>query len=128
MNYELAKKLKDAGFPQGASKMAHFPELCGLETKQSWHGDKPYRFHDWDESLKCCEFISTPTLSELISACGDEFDTLHHNGVIWQAGIGDGEDGGSFVADYVPMGESSTPEEAVANLWLALNEKKQHHV
>ncbi len=49
MNYELAKKLKDAGFPE----VTNHPNLCGngFKTQDVYH----------------------PSLSELIEACGDSF-------------------------------------------------------
>jgi hypothetical protein len=56
-----------------------------------------------------------PTLLELINACGDEFRWLKHRGNNWLAqqrqhpvGLGDISASGS------------TPDEAVANLWLKL--------
>ena len=104
MTYELCKQLKDAGFPM--------PE------------------HDWDNDSgfchKYCDSIGydfcCPTLSELISACGDEFGSLERTcnylgkTLEWcatQTNI-DGK-------DLYRIG--STPEEAVARLWLALNKK-----
>jgi hypothetical protein len=54
MNYELAKELKDAGFPQ----KCHYDE----------HG----RRNDFCEP----EVVSNPTLEELIEACGKDFGDL----------------------------------------------------
>src|SRR4051812_41726204 len=60
MNYELAKKLKDAGFPQEAGSpilvCTGFSEENGFESK--------------DVTIKY------PTLSELIEACGGKFKSL----------------------------------------------------
>ena len=60
-------------------------------------------------------------LSELIKACGDGFETLQrHRGtgsgdMPWIAGLG---------KDHKYKGVmGETPEEAVARLWLALNQK-----
>lgn len=62
----------------------------------------------------------TPTLSELIEACGDGFINLTRDYSGWctnfVAGINDESYDG-----YETYG--STPEEAVANLWLELNKK-----
>ena len=95
MNYETAKLLKDAGFPQDFD----FVESIGHTMYPDVH---------------------FPTLSELIDACGNK--TIHiwnneniqnswkaqasFNGKIWQMETG-----------YL------TPEEAVAKLWLELNKK-----
>ena len=60
-----------------------------------------------------------PTLSELIEACGTEvyFVVMRDNGV-WKAGTGKNTSSGEAK-------EGSTPEEAVANLWLALHAEKE---
>lgn len=97
ITYELAKQLKDAGFPQ----------LATYEGKGE----------HWAPSNKpdICYF---PTLSELIEACGDEFSSLYRHGDLgsWQAtGYKLKED-----VQYGKDGEGFTPEEAVAKLWLAL--------
>lgn len=94
MNHELAKKLKDAGFKSSKN--------FGGEQKLLIYADE-------------AEWMS-PTLSELIEACGDRFFALYrqypernYRADAWKG-------------DEKALG--STPEEAVANLWLALNEKK----
>lgn len=86
MTYELAKQLKDAGFPQK-----------GMITPE----DMAY----------------SPTLSELIEACGEKFEMLSRfNGCKpefqWEA---------TGLLEGVEMGKS--PEEAVAKLWLELTKK-----
>lgn len=110
MNYELAKKLKDAGF----TFRQNFP--CEHTTL---------------ENICPCVY---PTLSELIEACGDRFGGLTHVRYLeskkeqstsirryWKAY--------EFVARWSEMkstscyGDGETPEEAVANLWLILNKK-----
>lgn len=100
MNYELAKKLKDAGFPQGGE--GHYRFLYGQAGYNRDAGPNP---------------VYAPTLSELIEACGRAFEKLEYTPEVnmnpWWAhekkvgphNVGDGID----------------PEEAVANLWLALN-------
>ena len=53
MNYDLAKQLRDAGFPQGGNG-----KWIGPPDKIVWRsGDRAY----------------APTLEELIAACGTEF-------------------------------------------------------
>jgi hypothetical protein len=99
ITYELAKKLKEAGFPQG--------------------GNGGWQLQDTDN-----ERFYSPTLSELIEACGDRFSWLESykdnettiGKIRWGAyGFGDGE--------WNPEGFGNSPEEAVANLWLKLNNK-----
>lgn len=95
MNYKLAKKLKDAGFPQDYSKGV-------LNDNFVWDRETPYY---------------TPTLSELIKSCGKDFCRLE---------TGNNINGTSWFATTNEPGEietGNTPEEAVANLWLYINEK-----
>lgn len=97
MNYNLAKQLKDAGFSQ-----KHYCDS----------NDNISDIVDAGSGETC----SNPTLSELIEACGERFAYLarEHDG-LWRARA-DGGDSGTFPPVY-----GDTPEEAVANLWLALN-------
>jgi hypothetical protein len=84
MTYELAKKLKDAGFPEKYTK-----------------------------DCKCLPVLS---LSNLIEACGERFFELHYHerdGWSAQSNIFTG-------FDTLEKGGYSSPEEAVANLWLSL--------
>lgn len=95
-NYELAKQLRDAGFPF-----------------------KDQRCQECIENHLSCDVSALPPLPELIEACGDNLrmllnvphvDRQKHE---WEAFGNDVE--GVF---------GSTPEEAVAKLWLELNNKK----
>lgn len=108
MDYTLAKKLKDAGFP--FSERWSLTESFGA-TVQTKGGAT----------------IQVPTISELIEACGKDVALFHHRGA-WNAvktmGI---EKAVSFVGVNVFLGleggKGLIPEEAVAKLWLALNKK-----
>ena len=93
MNYELAKKLKDAGYPQ--EDMSHTDYLG-----ENFENDP-------------ADSIKVPNLSKLIKACGEGFDYLRHKSEYWLAISGGGLEG-----------QGKTPEEAVAELWLALNKPK----
>lgn len=99
MTYELAKKLKDAGFPQEQ----HIPYEDYAE------GD----FLQQDGEL-----VYVPILSELIEACTslDIGDYVEFRLTFWK-------NHGEWVAqqNFDFYGKGSTPEEAVANLWLELN-------
>lgn len=93
MNYELALKLKDAGFPQHST--THEPVFLnrlGISTDDAYN----------------------PILSELIEACGLNTFLLEKlsNGK-WYA----------YQNGNPRQGVGTTPEDAVANLWLELNKK-----
>lgn len=97
MNYELAKELKDAGFPQGMGDYLYAPDV-----------------KEWGAN----DMAQSPTLSELIEACGPDNEfTLWKQPSGWQA------INGHYGDDATAEGSGSTPEEAVAWLWLALNKK-----
>ena len=109
MNYELAKKLKEAGFPQ--------PEGLSCEHIQAdWDKGMPWDgFSSWKHLKTCTEVAYYPTLSELIEECGEGFFGLNR--------LETNEWSCHFMEDENPDGEPvyKTPEEAVANLWLSLN-------
>lgn len=93
MNYDLAKKLKDAGFQFRV--FGTYPQ-CGF----TW-------VFDGDDNYYEC-----PTLSELIEACGEDLAQIGAavgGWNVWQLGV------------QYPVAFGKTPEEAVSNLWLALN-------
>lgn len=101
MKYETAKKLKDRGF--------FIPQ------------------EDWTNAVNFSGDKSTyyPTLSELIEACGEKPIRIQSywsgNDLLWQA-----DTSGNFLVDGNQVaGTGKTPEEAVANLWLALNSNKR---
>ena len=96
MTYELAKLLKDAGFSQFGKGTWTYPP----DKIVTHYTDRVY----------------DPTLSELIEACGETFDSLRRVGFTdWQA-----EDRSYTGSGPVFCGNST--EEAVARLWLALHE------
>lgn len=104
MNPDIAKQLKDAGYIQPPMPL-------------SWtNGGKYLATYDSQGTITGTE-IYVPTLSELIEACGDGFD--------WLVRYPARPDRALY---YLAVGgktcnEGSTPEEAVASLWLALNKK-----
>ena len=96
MTYQLAKQLKDAGFPKPKN----------IYTELVVDGE-----HYYD--------VYIPTLSELIEACGLQMNRLIQNemdddSILWQAINWEGNH----------REEGKTPEEAVARLFLALNSDK----
>jgi len=90
MNYELQQELKDAGF--------------GLLKMPVTSTGKPEILY------------YTPTLSELIEACGDVFYSLE------QKPVAAGWSASAFISyEKHTEARGSTPEEAVARLYLALH-------
>lgn len=124
MNYELAKKLKDAGFPQGESLDAVLVQGTAMAYLRESKPDDELleRYQDALEKLKALyeddeEYVYVPSLSELINACEKDFITLTRlDGGTWMA-----RGGNANFPEGSCYQEGSTPEEAVANLWLALN-------
>lgn len=120
MTYELAKKLKDAGFPQsniGEKKWY-------LETCEECEAGNPEFVRDFKTREGAIEtyleegmIIKIPTLEELISACGMGEIVIN---------ILDGIYANARKVAMELDGEGSTPSEAVANLWLALNAPKEN--
>lgn len=112
MNYELAKKLKDAGFPESEEDNKYIEPDNTIVSP----GSGP-----------CTEkAIYVPSLSELIEACGYEFRMLllhtTYNKKLkkpWEAVPN------KKIRPEVKGAKGSTPEEAVANLWLYINTNKK---
>lgn len=108
MKYELAKELKDAGFPQ---RDRHFYFSTHTIPPTCWD------INVIDAGQRVENEVAAPTLSELIAACGDKF-ALHKNRTHWKAWQINSNPRERNAADFEETGE--TPEEAVARLWIAL--------
>ena len=104
MTWELAKQLKDAGFPEGG--------------KGNLLDASPDPHLDWQNAY-------APTLSELIEACGDGYlHIMNHSGPEeWCATFNDHFC--SPLDSQKAHGHGSTPDIAVGKLWLALNSPNQ---
>lgn len=99
MNYETARKLKEAGFSQEilGGYIMHTPDCT-----------------DWNYPNPCTKESRcyAPTLEELIEACGEDFvggSVFMKWDRTWGAG------------NSKQIVSGATPEEAVVNLWLALH-------
>ncbi len=114
LTYELAKELKDAGFPF-------------IQWRTGTNTGNTIAFGRTDADI-----FLLPTLSELITACGDEFECLYRivnldKTTDYFRAHAFGQDRGlklegeTLYADC--SGKGSSPEEAVARLWLVLNKK-----
>ena len=105
MNYELAKKLKDAGFLQNGNGM--------------WYMDSKKYTPKLPTLFNSNKSAYIPTLSELIEACGEKIESLEREDSNWLAWSN-----GNFESSLESEPHfGSTPEEAVAKLWLALYQK-----
>ena len=113
MNYDLARELRDAGFPQ----MGDGDALI-LHNRKDPENDQTMSVIPWAiyvyHPQKGKEVMYAPSLSELIEACGESFEALtmehSHQGNGWNA-----------IAFYGGRhGHGGSPEEAVARLWLAM--------
>jgi len=114
IDYDLAKELKDAGFPQKyvRGQMEYDPNVEADEDGILPEGTEEV-FH--------------PTLSELIEACGDAIDAIfspfssmseHEGHQLYEGWRVDSTNDSLGIAVT-----GKTPEEAVAYLYLALNKK-----
>ena len=113
MNYNLAKKLKDAGYK--------FIEMIDRSPHCYYCGHPFVEIND--------RYYIVPTLSELIGMCGNKL-ILWKFEENWCAGIFNTSSGSGYTDSYVddypnPIEKGLTPEEAVANLWLELNSMKK---
>lgn len=119
MNYELAKKLKDAGFPQNFKYGDYFQD--GRMNEPELY-QKECCYPEFEpKDTKACKI---PTLSELLEACGERFCELDQCGNLseWVA-RGDENWVKKLPRCNLQLAFGLTPEEAVANLWLKLNKK-----
>ena len=101
MNYNKAKELKEAGFPQEGKKTCYYRNP---ETGKQGGG---------------C--LREPLLEEVIEELGDEFYVLEKGNKIWYAGIYD-ED--KELLKKITSSNGKTPLEAVINLYIKLHEPK----
>jgi hypothetical protein len=112
MFYELAKNLKDEGFPQDGS-FVYWGTAAEFKKSREFAGPC-HRL----EAPAGTTLVTSPTLSELIEACGESFFALiRAPDNKWKA-VARAEVSGGIFGD--------TPEEAVARLWRALNKNMVH--
>lgn len=112
MDYELAKELKNAGFSQNMKGNEPYGmRLMEEEPHKPYVG--PYMTAVPIEKVIEAT-VRIPTLEELIEACGDGYFTLQSSQLCWEAFRG---------LTNTKFGRGSTPNKAVAKLWLLLNKK-----
>lgn len=103
ISYELAKELKEAGFPQ----KLHDKNVVMLNSS----GEVEMKLPD------IC-LIANPTLSELI----ESFPNKEHN-EFYMLSKNHNREGWFATNGWGISTEGSSPEEAVAKLWLELNKR-----
>lgn len=129
LSFELCKELKDAGFFQKEGDYFYYVQEYSDELDPNTD-ETTYTKEDVELIYVDCDheeyggkhevLCYCPTLSELIDACGDGFESLHiyrdligyEDDLVWRTNMHELSSGDSF---------GSTPEEAVARLWLTLN-------
>jgi hypothetical protein len=116
MNYDLAKQLKDAGFPQTT-----WPESLVYTNESTvvvWGLFVKSLTAEGGGVIRIGGLVKHPSLSELIEACVQinpiGFSLYRNASGTWVAS--------TDLANPIG-GSGDTPEEAVAILWLALHEK-----
>lgn len=111
MTYELAKELKNAGFPQRDKNKSCF-YWCNYIVTAGHTSEKVEPYVIWgSEGWVDSVLVRRPTLSELISATSQFKRLFVVRPDFWQAEADEPE----------VFGTGDTPEMAVAMLWLALN-------
>lgn len=115
--YELAKELKEAGFPMGSMGETRCKHT--VEKYKNLPGSYVCDDAAGRQDGSSCERVYFPTHSELLGAIGDRFRSLFFLEGSWCAkGMSLGPDRTSFER----FGE--TPEVALGRLWLVLNPKQ----
>lgn len=126
MTYGLAKRLSDAGFPQDFAEGSRYWEGPEPRTGRIEPFDGVVTDYDTQIGMATGVTYKVPSLSELIEACGGDFENLTAIGIVDQRGLA----GMPWACNYYSHpstgevdfdGKGDTAEEAVANLWLALN-------
>lgn len=130
LSRETAAKLKEAGFPQEIygtddcqaefyCEHSHGAKTAIWISKEEWRKEN---ICDGEWKADC----KVPTLSELIEACRDGFLKLEKNKRMGEI-LGGGEWSAQSAVftgfDTLEKGGYFSPEEAVANLYLAINKK-----
>jgi len=127
ITYELAKKLKENGFPQ-EGYFWYVKWIEGDKTGITLESKIDLNWTEAEYSYNKYERLCiNPTLSELIEACADKV-VLHSPGSYdvseeyWMSSETEWTAFKQGISETVKA-FGSTPEESVAKLWLAINKK-----
>ncbi|MGV8131350.1 MAG: hypothetical protein ACP5N7_04610 [Candidatus Pacearchaeota archaeon] len=129
ITYELALKLKEAGFPQVYKKTEPWMDFSYNDVEElhmlhydndtGWWIGNDYQHREMTDEQMQKDWVKCPTLSELIEACVElNHEMTFHlentkDNVQWWAEM-------RHFGTLVKQVKGFTPEESVANLWLAL--------
>ena len=116
ISFALAQELKNAGFTQSTNLNAVYflnehLKIRREDALRMWYGDKSKEGLALDLER---EVVFSPTLSELIIGCGKPFYLSCDEAGPWHASKGPDSD---------ERASGETAAEAVARLWLLLEEK-----
>jgi hypothetical protein len=121
MTRDLARQLKNAGFPIGAYRVGHVfypPRQGGEWSERSRHYGVTITPNDLDAHIQDIrDGYYCPDVADLIDACGERFARLWVSTSTWTAESKD--------PPHSALGDSA--EEAMAKLWLALNKPGSSH-
>lgn len=118
MTYELALQLKNVGFRQGGDGYFRLPMAASTPPTYEAKIEDIEASNVKEEDIINLAYV--PTLSELIEACGERFEAVAKNHAP--------NSGGWAATRKDKVGQlyystGTTPDEAVARLWLELNTK-----
>ena len=121
MNYELAKELRDAGFP-------NIQDVQHRQGREFLAPDGRVSVYSLGEMAPTSDWF-IPSLEELMEACGGKLMSLHRTvpprdtGNFWcaEAYFELESDEETTARGSGSIGLGNTPTEAVVRLWLALN-------
>lgn len=135
INYELALALKNAGFPQAYRNTIPWMDWaydttgelhllhCDNDTNWWIGNDYHHQLSELTDEQIYKDWVKCPTLAELIEECGENFFKLIKLTNGWEV---------EYFQNYQSYGglargkfhcDGHTKEEAVANLFIALNKK-----
>lgn len=124
ISYELALKLKEAGFPPPEEEKGMQSWVLQETFGAAYAKGLDNIFRLFPGCVYCPDALTyIPTLSELIEACGDENVVLFYWADVWNAGIASSGSVGQNIV-WKKLMPGLTKEESAAKLWLKLHEKK----
>jgi hypothetical protein len=116
LSFELARELKSAGFAQSTELDAVYAlsehlRIRRRDALRMWYGSK--RKAGLAVELEQ-EALYTPTLSELVTACGKPLQLACDEAGNWQAS--------GLISDRQFVADGETADESLARLWLLMQQ------
>ena len=114
--FELARELKSAGFTQSTELDAVYAlsehlRIRRRDALRMWYGSKRKAGLALDLGQ---EAVHTPTLSELVTACGKPLQLARDEAGNWQAS--------GLISDRQFVADGETADESLARLWLVMQQ------